>query len=339
MTRVGIVGLGFMGKMHLRCYSALDDVTVAAICDADEKRLTDTKGATGNIDGAEKPIDLKHLALYTNFDKMLTEEKLDAVSITLPTFIHRDFTIKALEAGLNVLCEKPMALNTAQCEDMISAAKQAGKILQIGHCVRFWPEYAKAKQIIESAEYGDAIACSFRRLTSPPTWSWQNWLINPDRSGGALMDLHIHDTDFVQYLFGLPTAVRSEAIKGQSGGLDYVATQYVYPEPKVVVAEGGFVNTPEFKFEMSFNIVLERGLLTYDCTREPTFTLYPLEGKPFSPEVEAGDGYSLEIAHFVRQVEGQNVPDIIRPDDSLNAVKIILAEKHSAQSNKEVPIK
>lgn len=339
MTRVGIVGFGFMGKMHLRCYSAVDDVTVAAICDADEKRLTDTGGTAGNIEGAEKPIDLKHLSLYTDFDKMLAGEKLDAVSITLPTFLHRDFSIKALEAGVNVLCEKPMALNTAQCGDMLAAGKETGKILQIGHCVRFWPEYARAKQIIESAEHGDAVACSFRRLTSPPTWSWQNWLTKPDRSGGALMDLHIHDTDFVQYLFGLPKAVRSEAVKGRSGGLDYVATQYIYPEQKVVAAEGGFVNTPDFKFETSFNILLERGLLTYDCTRKPAFVLYPLEGKPFTPEVETGDGYSLEIEHFVKQIKGQTVPDIIRPEDSLNAVKIILAEKHSAQSKKEVPIK
>lgn len=338
MTRVGIVGLGFMGKMHLRCYNALDDVIVTAICDADEKRLTDTTGAAGNIEGAEAPLDLSGLALYTDFEKMLAEENLDAVSITLPTFLHRDFTVKALKAGVNVLCEKPMALNTAQCEDMISTAEEAGKILQIGHCVRFWPEYAKTKQIIESAEHGDAVACSFRRLAAPPTWSWQNWLIDQEKSGGALIDLHIHDTDYVQYLFGPPKAVRSQALTGPSGGLDYVATQYIYTEEKAIVAEGGFVNSPCFRFEMSFNILLERGAIIYDCTRDPAFTLYPLEGEPFTPQVEPGDGYSREIAHFIKQIKGQNVPDIITPEDSLNAVKIVHAEKYAAETKKEVRI-
>ena len=177
MLRVGIVGFGFMGKMHLRCYRGIDGVTVAAVCDADESRLKDTKGAAGNIEGAQTPPDLAGVNLYTDFDRMLTEEKLDAVSITLPTSMHRDFTVKALDAGVNVLCEKPMAVDIPQCEDMIAAARKSGRILQIGHCIRFWPEYAKTKKIVEAGEYGKIWAASFRRLSALPKWSWNNWLI------------------------------------------------------------------------------------------------------------------------------------------------------------------
>jgi len=270
--------------------------------------------------------------------EMLSEAELDAVSITLPTYMHRDFTIKALKAGVNVLCEKPMALNTQQCEEMIGAAEKNGKILQIGHCVRFWPEYAKTKEIIDSGKYGKVKAATFQRLSLTPTWSWNNWLMEDAKSGGALMDLHIHDSDFVQYVFGMPKAVYTRCTNGPSGDYDHVVTQYLYDDNCVITAEGGWIMTPSFGFEMSFNIILEKGTIVFDCTREPAFKVCPVSGEAFTPEVEQGDGYSLEIAHFVKAVSGQKVPEITTPTQSLNSIKLILAEKQSAQSGKEVAI-
>lgn len=339
MVRVGIVGFGFMGNMHFRCYKALEDAEVVAICDSDESKFQDTGGAVGNIPGTEEPLDLSGIGLFTDFDKMLAEAKLDAVSITLPTYMHRDFVIKALDTGHNVLCEKPMATDRAQCEEMIVAAKKSGRVLQVGHCIRFWPEYARTKQIIDSGEYGKVKVASFQRLSLTPTWSWKGWLMEIAKSGGAVLDLHIHDSDFVQYVFGMPKAVYSRGTKGPSGGYDHIVTQYLYDDEKVVTAEGGWIMTPGFGFEMSFNIILEKASIVFDCTRKPAFKLYPLEGEPFSPEVEAGDGYSLEIAHFVKAVSGQEVPEIITPAQSLDSVKLILFEKQSAQTGSEVAIK
>ena len=339
MVRVGIVGFGFMGRQHLKCYRSLRGVRVAAICDGDKARLKGSEKNKGNIGGDDAALDLGDISLYTDFEKMLAEERLDAVSITLPTFMHRDFTVKALEAGLHVLCEKPMAMSVRQCEEMIAAAKASRKILQIGHCIRFWPEYAKAKQIVESGRYGRVLAASFRRIASVPGWSWKNWLINQKKSGGAIFDLHIHDADFVGYLFGLPSSVRSQAITGPSGGFDYVATQYVYDGRKVVVAEGGFVMSPGLKFEMSFVISLDKATIVYDCRCKPALQLYPARGKSITPKVESGDGWSHEIEHFINRITGKKTPDVISPVDSLNAVKIVLAEKRSAETNKEVRIR
>ena len=339
MTRVGIVGFGFMGRQHLKCYRGLRGVQVAAICDGDKTRLKGSEKIEGNIGGDDAALDLSDVALYTDFEKMLAEEQLDAVSITLPTFMHRDFTVKALEAGLHVLCEKPMAMSVEQCEDMIAATKTNKRILQIGHCIRFWPEYVKAKEIVDSGRYGDVRTASFRRISPVPGWSWKHWLINQDKSGGAIMDLHIHDTDYVQYLFGLPLAVRSEAVIGPSGGFDYVTTQYVYENSKVVSAEGGFVMSPDFKFEMSFVISLEKATIVYDCRHTPSLQVCLAGGGCLTPKIESGDGWSREISHFVKKVKGTKVPEIISPVDSLNAVKIILAEKQSAESKKEVAIR
>jgi len=158
MTRVGIVGLGFMGKMHFRCYSGLQNVQIVAICDVDQSKFEGSGAAGGNIEGAEAPLDFSGIGQYRELDLMLAETNLDALSVTLPTYLHTGATVAALEAGVNVLCEKPMALTVPECQQMITAAGRTGKLLQVGHCIRFWPEYATTKELIESAKYGKMLA-------------------------------------------------------------------------------------------------------------------------------------------------------------------------------------
>jgi predicted dehydrogenase len=338
MIKVGIIGLGFMGKMHFRCYKALKNVELAAICDIDENKFKSTGGTAGNISGAEKPLDFSGVSFYTNFDKMLKEADLDAISITLPTYLHAKYTLKALKAGLNVLCEKPMAMNVRECRQMMDAAKRSKKLLQIGHCIRFWPEYAATKKIIDSGKYGKVLSATFQRLSLTPTWSWDNWLLDGKRSGGATLDLHIHDSDYVQYLFGMPKEVFSRGVKGKSKDIDHIVTNYIY-NGKVVTAEGGWVMTPNFGFEMSFNIALEKATIVYNCTQSPAFKICPLKGDVITPKVEAGDGYSIEIAHFVKAISGKVVPKILTPAQSCDSVKLIEAEKKSARSGKKAAVK
>jgi len=338
MLRIGIAGLGFMGRMHYKCYKALENARVVAVCDLNPNIEEDTKRAIGNIGEAEEAIDFNSLQLYTDYEKMLKEAKLDAVSITLPTYLHADFSIKALQAGLNVLCEKPMALNVQDCERMIAQANRSGKVLQIGHCVRFWPEYAKAKEIIDSGKYGKVIAATFQRLGAAPAWSADNWFMNEKRSGGVALDLHIHDTDFVQYLFGLPRAVSSLGAKGPGGELLHIATQYLYDDDKAVIAEGSWAMTPSFGFEMSFNIALETATIVYDLTRKPAFKVCPAEGQSITAEVEKGDGWFLEIAHFVKTISGQKVKPVTTLEQSLNSVKIVEAEKESIRKRQKISI-
>ena len=338
MTRVGVIGLGFMGKMHFRCYQAIEGAQVVAICDVDKTKFEDTSGTAGNIEGAEAPLDYTGIELYDDFDKMLAEAELDILSVTLPTYMHKEYTIKTLEAGVNVLCEKPMAMNVEDCRQMIAAAQKNNKLLQIGHCIRFWPEYAKTKEIIDSGQYGKVLAGTFQRLTMTPTWSWENWLMDASKSGSAALDLHIHDSDYVQYVFGMPEAVFSCGAKGPAKDCDHIVTQYVYKDGPVVTAEGGWALTAGFGFEMSFNIVLEGATIVYDCTRKPAFKVCPADGDAFTPEIVSGDGYSNEIEHFVKAVQGVSVPEIITPQQSVDSLRLVLAEKQSAGSGQLVSL-
>ncbi|MHC4474384.1 MAG: Gfo/Idh/MocA family protein [Planctomycetota bacterium] len=338
MIRVGIVGFGFMGRIHHRCWQQLQGSEVTAICDAKADIVEETNRAVGNIETAAETASLAKMQAYRDFDEMLSGQKLDAVSIALPTYLHAEFSIKALQTGMHVLCEKPMALNVADCQRMIEAAKSSGKVLQIGQCLRFWPEYTKAKEIVDSGEDGEVIAATFQRLGSAPDWAADNWFMDEEQSGGMAMDLHIHDTDFVQHLFGMPRAVSSFGAKDPAGRLVHIVTQYLYGDEKTVTAEGGWALMPSFGFEMSFNIVLAKATLVYDCTREPKLRVCPEQGDVFVPDLEETDGYSLEIAHFARAISGENVQPVTTLEQSRDSVRIVEAEKESATTGKPVAL-
>jgi len=338
MLKVGIVGFGFMGRMHYKCWQALEGAQVTAVCDANPNIVEDTQKAVGNIGDASEAIDFDSFELYHDFDEMLSKAQLDAISITLPTYLHAETSIKALQSGLNVLCEKPMALTVEDCDRMIEAADKSGKVLQIGHCVRFWPEYAKAKQIVASGQYGAVVAATFQRLGAAPSWAADNWFLDEHRSGGVALDLHIHDTDFVQYLFGMPKAVCSFSATNTAGAMVHIVTSYLYDDTKTVVAEGGWAMAPSFGFEMSFNIMLEKATIVYDLTREPKMRICPMEGEAFTVDLEPGDGWSLQIAHFAKAVQGQTVEPITTLQQSRESVRIVLAEKDSARKRQVVEL-
>ncbi len=336
MLRIGIVGFGFMGRMHYGYWKKVKRARVVALCDTNPNLVEDTRKAVGNIAGAAQDVDFRGLAVYTDFSQMLDEARLDAISITLPTHLHAGFSIRALRKGVHVLCEKPMALDLASCQRMAEAAVDSGKVLQIGHCVRFWPEYARARQIVASGKYGGVRALSLRRFGSRPDWGRDGWITQPRLSGGMILDLHIHDTDFVQYLLGTPRAVQSRPAPDASGAEALIVTHYLY-DHTLAVAEGGWSMMPSFGFEMSFHLIMERATLIYDCTRTPALRLCPAQGQSFTPRVEPGDGYSRQIDYFVQSISGRpHRETVLTLADSMESVRIVAAEKQSARSGKTV---
>jgi predicted dehydrogenase len=339
MLKIGIIGFGMMGRMHFRCWQNTKNVKVVALCDPDAKRFGQASGSVGNIAGADAPSDLAGIECFSDLGQMLKTVRLDGVSICTPTYLHPQHTIQCLNAGVNVLCEKPMALSSPACRPMIAAAKKAHKRLQVGQCIRFWPQYIKAREIVRSGNYGRVLAATFQRLSATPVWSWKNWLLDPVLSGGAALDLHIHDTDFVHYLFGMPRAVFSRAAQGPFSDGDHIVTQYLFKDRKAVSAEGGWLMAPKFGFQMSFNIVLEKATLVYDSTRDPAFKVCTMKGETQVPGVAPGDGYSREIAHFAAAIAGKKLPVVTTPEQSCASVRIVEAEKKSADTGRVAELK
>jgi predicted dehydrogenase len=338
MLRVGIVGFGFMGRMHYRCWRELADVDVVAICDPDPHAMDDAGKNRGNIAGAEGAVDLNRTKIHTDLARMLADEQLDAVSITVPTHLHATYTLEALKAGVHVLCEKPMARHLAEGLHMIEAAEDRGKILQIGHCIRFWPEYAKAKEMIDSGQHGRVLAATFQRLAATAWRKVGSWFADEELSGGMPLDLHIHDTDFIQYLFGMPRSVCSSGASDATGGLAHLVTSYAYDDGKLVTAEGGWAMVPAYGLDMRFHVVLERATIAYDLRHTPALRLFTAEGETLVPDCGKGDGYSRQIAHFAQQVRGESVAPVITPQQAWNSLRIVEAERESARSGGKVAI-
>jgi len=338
MLKVGIVGFGFMGRMHFRWWNQLEGAKVTAICDANPNIQEDIKKPVGNIAGASAEVNFDEIALFSDFEEMLQEGDMDAISLTLPTYLHAETTQKALRAGYHVLCEKPMALTVEECDQMVQAAGESGKVLLIGQCLRFWPEYTKARAIVESGQYGKLLAASFRRLGAPPDWGQDDWFKKVQLSGGLALDLHIHDADFIHYLCGMPEAVDGCATTGPQGELLHMSAHYFYPDHHMISAEASWVMSSSFGFEMSFNLMLEHATLVFTSGEDNGLQVFPDDAEPYTPELAEHDGYYWEIDHFSRLARGQAVPEVSTPQQSRDSIRLVLAEVESIEKSKRITL-
>ncbi|MCF7817524.1 MAG: Gfo/Idh/MocA family oxidoreductase [Kiritimatiellales bacterium] len=326
MIKVGIIGMGFMGGVHLRNWQSIDGAKVVAVCDANPVART---AKQGNLDVTSETLDLEDVAIYSDVGEMFVTEKLDTVSIALPTYLHREISIRALGNGIHVLCEKPMALNVADCDLMIAAAAKAGKHLMVAQCIRFWPEYAWVKKVVESGEYGKVLAADFQRLSAPPAGGGGSWFADTSKSGGVALDLHIHDLDYIQYLFGIPRQVCATVSRFDNGVPGHVLTILDYGDDRAISATGSWMMPPSFGFKMGFDIIFEKALVVFDSRSETTLKVYPSAGESFVPEFEKGDGYKGEIEYFFNLVSGTNMETVITPEQARESVRLALETMHA----------
>ena len=337
--RVAIVGFGFMGRMHYANWKKMKGVSVVALCDRDVSQFQ-SPITSGNLAGADASTDFGDARIYDDFDVMLAEARPDIVSITLPTPLHVPLTAKALALGIHVVCEKPMALTAADCNAMLKAKAAApeGTHLMVAHCLRFWPSYVFLKKLVDSKRYGNVLAASFRRYSPPPGWGkGPSWFMDESKSGGVALDLHIHDTDTVQFLFGLPKSVTSTAVWDKAGVMQHINTVYDVGGP-VVTADGSWCINPTMGFEASYHVTFEKAVVILDGKREKGLCVYPAKGEAFEPKLAATDGYENELKWFLDLVNGKKVPCVITPEQSRDSVRIVDAEKKSAKTQKTVKL-
>lgn len=341
--KIGICGLGFMGKMHFDVFSAMKGVKVVAVSTRDKKKLRgDWSGVGGNITGEAVKQDLTGVSMYPDVEDVIKDESVDVVDICLPTPLHVSVARKALASGKPTICEKPLALNSRDANSLASAFKRKRVPFFIAHCIRFWPEYAAAKKIVASEKYGKVWQASFTRLAGSPSWGEECWQTDPKIGKGAALDLHVHDVDFIQYMFGMPSKVMAHGTKGGKGAIDHIVASYRFKGCRdlVVTAEGGWLSAPGFGFSMSFRIELEKGTMTFGCGASPErLTVYLRDGKIQTPRVQSGDGYSRELAYFVDCLRKKKEPIIVTPDSAAQAIRLVEAELKSIRTgNKWVAI-
>ena len=334
-----IVGIGFMGWIHWLAYQKVSGVNVTAVCSRDEKkRAGDWRGIQGNFGPPGEQVDLSDVAAYESLEQVLADPNVDLVDLCLPPQMHEQATVAALRAGKHVLCEKPIALKSDQAQRMVQAAEGSGKQLLIGHVLPFFAEFEFALQAVRDGRYGKLLGGRFKRVISDP--SWLPDFYDPERIGGPLVDLHIHDAHFIRLLCGMPRAVFSQ---GRMRGAvpEFVETQFIFEEPLTVSAASGVINQQSRAFTHAFEIHLQRATLAFDfavidgaaVTTLP-LTVFPAEGDSQQPELSSPDpidGFAREIEEVHRSITASAASPILDGGLALDALVLCERQQQSMQ--------
>ncbi len=246
MLRVGLIGCGFMGSMHANCYKNIAGVEIAAVADIRPEKAAECAKDT-------------NAKIYGDGKDLIAEADVDVIDICLPTFLHTEFALLAMDKVKYLFIEKPVSLTAEEGQALLRKSAETGCMVQIGQVIRFWDEYVELAKTVEAGTYGKVMHASFRRISPRPEWGWKNWLLDPALSGGAGQDLHIHDVDYVLSLFGEPQKYYS--VRNSRGEKNsYVNTLMAY-DGFAVGVEGTWGLPTSHPFEATFRVTFEHAVL------------------------------------------------------------------------------
>ncbi|MBQ4259467.1 MAG: Gfo/Idh/MocA family oxidoreductase [Lachnospiraceae bacterium] len=326
MIRVGLIGCGGIGAVHAECWLAMKDkVRLVAVADMNEER-------------AQKYADKAGGQMYRDGRELLENEELDVVDICVPTFLHADYLEWAMAKVKNVIVEKPVCLTEAETERILEAEKKSGALVQVAHVVRFTDAYAYLKKVVEDGTYGKVVAGDFARLSPRPTWMVGHDDVN--RTGSMVLDLHIHDVDFVRYLMnGDPDSIQTSFVKDENGIVQHIWTSYKYGDV-VLMAEGSWNYTAGMPFAQTFRVRLERA--TVVLGEDGALKVYPEQGGVILPEIGAKEEmdmginvsdmgpYLNEIKYFIETIETQNYNGIVPLSEAIASFRLAKKEMELA---------
>lgn len=332
-VKIGVIGCGSIAQhRHLPEYKMNEQVELVAVCDINTERANSVAQQYG-------------VKAYTNYEELLASGTVEAVSVCTPNYIHAPISVAALNSGVHVLCEKPMATSEEEAKAMIEAAKTNGKKLMIGHNQRFVASHQKARELIEKGEIGKIY--SFRTAFGhggPEGWSVdgkESWFFKKDEAFiGAMGDLGVHKTDMLRYILNEEIVEVGAFVESNAKDFANVDDNAVC----VLKTESGIIGTLAAswayngKEDNSTIVYGEKGILRLED--DPTYSLvaqyatgevvnYEL-GKIQSND-EGGQSNSHVIEQFVDAVaEDKESP--VPGEEGLKSLAVILAALKSSQT-------
>ena len=337
MLNYAIIGFGALGKVHFSCYGELKErvpeVKLVAICDSAAAAFNSQ--AKTNLGTTSANLDLSAYKIYADCEEMFEKEKLDFVIVALPTFVRAEICMSAMRHGINVFSEKPISLTLDEASMLLDGARECGVKFHVGQCLRFSHHVKLLKEALESGKYGRVIRAEFNRISPLADWSRNNWLLDEKKSGGAALDMHIHDTDLINYLFGIPEAVSSHATNYKTE-FECIDTVYHYPDGKLVTSIGDWGMPGCFKFEQSYTVRFEKATLVFE---DDVLTLFNEGGEEkILPNVSVNH-YVEEVVDFLDCIKNGVDSTVNDPTTARDALTVVLAEKKSARTGEKVFIK
>ena len=287
MLKVGLIGLGKISAKHIAAWEAMEDAQLVALCSQTPEKL-------------QKHPDKHH---YSSLDSMLSQENLDILDICLPTFLHTETALKAMNAGVHVLCEKPISLHREDVGLLYEAARKNNVRFMVAQLLRFAPEYMLLKQIFDDQRYGKLLSGSMSRIGPWPANRQNNWMMDGKLSGLVPFDLHIHDLDFMVYAFGAPKG--RQVFQSKQPDQHSLCTVYQYDD-FFIHAEAAWY-AAAYPFTASFRFQFEDAVIV----KENGLKIYMRDGCVFEPELSKIGAMMAQIRYFADCVIAEKNPDII----------------------------
>lgn len=311
MLKVGLVGVGGISGAHIPAWEAMVDAELVALCDIRREQMEPYPGK-------------RH---YFTFEEMLEKEELDILDICLPTYLHADYAVRAMEQGIHVLSEKPVSLNAEDVERVYSTARRMNVNVMVGQVLRFWPEYVLVKELNDTRKYGKLISGYMSRLSQTPPWTWDNWMKDENRSGLVPFDLHIHDLDFIVYAFGVPESVKSDRIKRPEQ--DCINAVYEFPEFYIETESawyaGAYPFTAKYRFQFEEAVVTyEDGkCMIYEDNGRVTDLTEKAKGDTGAIHLPQSNAFANEIRYFTDCVLDGSFPEKVKAEELSTVLGIL----------------
>ena len=327
MLKVGLIGCGFMGEMHANCYKNIEGVELAAVADIRKEKADALSEGTNAV-------------VYETGKELIEKARVDIIDICLPSFLHAEHAILAMDKAKYVFVEKPVALTNEEAQSMIKKQAETDCNVQIGQVIRFWDEYVKLKELMAEGSLGKVINANFRRISPIPTWGWNDWLLDENLSGGAAQDLHIHDIDYVLSLFGEPKDILSA--KNTLGGKNSYINSLLSYDDFVVTVEGTWGLPGTHPFSATFRVVFDNGVLSTESGKLMLYTNdaaeeIEIEKKDIGAGAKGGNisdlgGYYNELVYFTDCAKSGAKVEKATLKDAADSLRFVLAEIKNAKN-------
>ena len=330
MINLGIAGMGYMGRIHLEAVQKVPGAQVLAVSTRKASEFGDT---------------LAGLQVYPTHGELFLDDRLHAVIICLPTYLHEGATVAAAERGLDILCEKAMALDAPSAQRMLDAARVHDRILMVAHILRFWPQYARIQEMIAAGDVGTVHSITAWRLGKYPPWS--NWFRDPAKSGGGLLDLQIHDVDFIHWVLGHPQSAYTVGIQSPTKSWDHVHTTLTYPNAQATI-EASLMMPESWPFTTGIRVLASDAVLQYTFRvsaniqeRESathTFRLFKNDGTVSDLAAPDEDMFAAQLRYFVSCVADRQQPRRCPPEETCRVMQVMTACRQSADSGRIIAL-
>lgn len=323
--RVGIIGVGALGSMHMRNLDTIPSGRVTHV--ADEQLTEDTEARV-----ARRGVAVIDVA------SMLTPGRVDAVVIATPTDTHASLVQAALCAGISVFCEKPMARTVPEARALVALAKDNQVKVAVGHVVRYFPEYAAARDLVHSKQLGTPRSARMARLNAPPGRT-QQWYQETGRSGGVLLDMAIHDIDWALWTFGPVTRVF--ATRAGEAGAEVASVTMKHVSGEITYLDASWRNEAfgtslELWGSEGFYRVTGSAGAGLGVARSHDDRLSYLPSADFVADHE--DPYRLELLAAINWFSGQGPAPLATAEDGLAALDVVQAAEVSIETRQPVAV-